>query len=155
MTATTYQNFELQPLAGQLRAGRSQTQLQVLNPYTGDELLRLNLATQEDLNEAFNAACDAQVAWAAQGPSARAAVLLKAVEIFDQRKEEIIDWLIKESGSTRIKAQVEWGAARSITLEAASFPSRVQGSILPIDIPGKESRVYRKPIGVEIGRAHV
>ena len=148
MTATTYQNFELQPLAGQLRAGRSQTQLQVLNPYTGDELLRLNLATQEDLNEAFNAACDAQVAWAAQGPSARAAVLLKAVEIFDQRKEEIIDWLIKESGSTRIKAQVEWGAARSITLEAASFPSRVQGSILPIDIPGKESRVYRKPIGV-------
>ena len=122
MTTTPYQNLELQPLAGQWRSGRSDTQLQVLNPYTGDELLRLNLATQDDLNEAFTAARDAQQAWAAQGPSARAAVLLKAVAIFDQRQEEIIDWLIKESGSTRIKAQIEWGAARAITLEAASFP---------------------------------
>ncbi len=148
MTTTPYQNLELQPLAGQWRSGSSQTQLPVLNPYTGEELLKLNLATKDDMEQAFVAARDAQVGWAAMGPAARAAVLLKAVEIFDQRREEIIDWLIKESGSTRIKAQIEWGAARGITLEAASFPSRVQGCILPNDIPGKESRVYRKPIGV-------
>lgn len=148
MTTTPYQNLELQPLAGQWRSGSSQTQLPVLNPYTGEEVLKLNLATKDDMEQAFVAARDAQVGWAAMGPAARAAVLLKAVEIFDQRREEIIDWLIKESGSTRIKAQIEWGAARGITLEAASFPSRVQGCILPNDIPGKESRVYRKPIGV-------
>lgn len=148
MTTTPYQNLDLQPLAGQWRSGSSQTQLPVLNPYTGEELLKLNLATKDDMEQAFVAARDAQVGWAAMGPAARAAVLLKAVEIFDQRREEIIDWLIKESGSTRIKAQIEWGAARGITLEAASFPSRVQGCILPNDIPGKESRVYRKPIGV-------
>lgn len=148
MTTTPYQNLELQPLAGQWRSGSSPAQLQVLNPYTGDELLTLNLANKDDMEQAFVAARDAQIGWAAMGPSARAAVLLKAVAIFDQRREEIIDWLIKESGSTRIKAQIEWGAARGITLEAASFPSRVQGCILPNDIPGKESRVYRKPIGV-------
>jgi hypothetical protein len=44
------------------------------------------------------------------------------VAIFDARKEEIIDWLIRESGSTRLKANVEWGAARGITQEAASMP---------------------------------
>ncbi len=35
-----------------------------------------------------------------------------------------------------------------MTLEAATFPSRVEGPILPADIPDKESRVYRTPVGV-------
>jgi aldehyde dehydrogenase (NAD+) len=64
------------------------------------------------------------------------------------RREEIIDWLIRESGSTRVKAEVEWRFLHSITLEAASFPHRATGHILPIDVPGKESRVYRRPVGV-------
>ncbi len=148
MTTAPYQNFELQLLAGQWRAGHSERKLQVQNPYSQETLLELNLATGEDLDESFHCAREAQKSWAAMAPAARAAIMLKAVEIFDQRKDEIVDWIIKESGSTRIKAQIEWGAARAITLEAASFPSRVHGRILPNDIPGKESRVYRKPLGV-------
>ncbi|MBM7456632.1 aldehyde dehydrogenase (NAD+) [Oceanisphaera litoralis] len=148
MTTSSYQNLELQPLAGQWRPGRAERKLQVVNPYTQQPLLELNLATREDLDEAFAAAREAQKGWAKMAPAARAAVMLKAVAIFDQRKDEIVDWIIKESGSTRIKAQIEWGAARAITLEAASFPSRVHGRILPSGVPGKESRVYRKPLGV-------
>jgi aldehyde dehydrogenase (NAD+) len=34
------------------------------------------------------------------------------------------------------------------TPEAMSFPSRVEGPIMPCDIPGKEARVYRQPVGV-------
>jgi aldehyde dehydrogenase (NAD+) len=37
---------------------------------------------------------------------------------------------------------------QAVTLEAASFPHRVAGRVLPIDEPGTESRVYRQPIGV-------
>ena len=40
-----------------------------------------------------------------------------------------IDWLVAESGSTRIKADTEVSLAIGITQEAASFPSRVHGSI--------------------------
>ena len=76
------------------------------------------------------------------------AIIRRAAAIMEERREEIIDWLIHESGSTRIKANVEWQYARAVTLEAASFPSRVEGPILPTDIPGKESRVYRQPVGV-------
>ncbi|OXY82605.1 aldehyde dehydrogenase family protein [Oceanimonas doudoroffii] len=148
MTTGSYQNFDQQPLGGHWRAGSSERKLQVQNPFTQETLLELNLATREDMNEAFEAARQAQASWAAMAPTARAAVLHKAVAIFDQRKDEIVDWIIRESGSTRIKAQIEWGAARAITLEAASFPSRVHGRILPSGVPGKESRVYRKPLGV-------
>jgi len=148
MPTSSYQNFELQPLAGQWRAGQSERKLQVVNPFNQENLLELNLATKEDLDESFITAREAQKSWALMAPAARAAIMLKAVAIFDQRHDEIVEWIIAESGSTRIKAQIEWGAARAITLEAASFPSRVHGFILPNDIPGKESRVYRKPLGV-------
>jgi aldehyde dehydrogenase (NAD+) len=33
-------------------------------------------------------------------------------------------------------------------IEAASMPATVQGHIIPVDKPGKEARVYKKPVGV-------
>jgi aldehyde dehydrogenase (NAD+) len=66
----------------------------------------------------------------------------------EARREEIVDWLIRESGSTRIKANIEWQFTHAMTLEAASFPSRAEGHIPPDDIAGKEGRVYRQPVGV-------
>src|SRR5690554_948334 len=143
-----YQNLELQPIGGQWRAGSASRNLDVTDPFTGDQLLSLPMATREDLDEAYRKAAQAQVEWAAMGPTARGQIMRRAVEIFDERKDEIVDWLIRESGSTRIKAQIEWGAARSITLESASLPGRCHGRILPTDVPGKESRVYRAPLGV-------
>jgi acyl-CoA reductase-like NAD-dependent aldehyde dehydrogenase len=143
-----YQDLQLQPIAGQWRTGRSGRTLDVLNPFNNECLLQIPLANREDLNEAYQAARTAQQAWAETGPAQRAAIMLKAVEIFDQRHDEIVEWIIREAGGTRIKAEIEWGAARAITLESASLPSRVHGRIMASNVPGKESRVYREPLGV-------
>ncbi|AIL62312.1 4-hydroxybenzaldehyde dehydrogenase [Pseudomonas alkylphenolica] len=143
-----YENMSLQLIAGEWRVGKAGRDLDVLDPFTQEKLLQIPLANREDLDEAYRSARQAQVAWAACGPSERAQVMLNAVRIFDERRDEIIDWIIRESGSTRIKAQIEWGAARAITQESASLPSRVHGRILASDVPGKESRVYREPLGV-------
>ncbi|MCK0509658.1 aldehyde dehydrogenase family protein [Aromatoleum buckelii] len=143
-----YQNLELQPIAGQWRAGSAERNLDVTDPFTGETLLSLPMASCEDLDQAYHAAQKAQAEWAAMGPSARGDVMRRAVEIFDERKEEIIHWVIRESGSTHIKAEIEWASARAITVESASLPSRVHGRILPSDVPGKESLVYRAPLGV-------
>ncbi|HBP5136365.1 TPA: aldehyde dehydrogenase family protein [Pseudomonas aeruginosa] len=147
-TRPAYQNLELQPLAGQWRAGSSGRPLEVFDPYNDELLLRIALASREDLDAAYRKARDSQREWATTAPAERARVLLEAVKIFDERREEIIDWIIRESGSTRIKAQIEWGAARAITLESASLPNRVHGRIIASNISGKESRVYRAPLGV-------
>jgi aldehyde dehydrogenase (NAD+) len=89
-----------------------------------------------------------QPGWAALPPSQREAVLLQSARLIEARHEDIVNWLVDESGSTRIKAEYEWQLLQGITLEAASFAHRASGSILPIDEPGKESRVYRQPAGV-------
>ncbi|WAH61414.1 aldehyde dehydrogenase family protein [Pseudomonas silvicola] len=140
--------MHLLPIAGEWRAGSAASVLTVTDPYTGNTLLEVVQADRQDLNQAYVAAEQAQAAWANLGPAQRAANMLRAVQIFDERREEIIDWIIRESGSTRIKAQIEWGAARGITQESASFPARVHGRILPSNVPGKENRVYREPLGV-------
>ena len=143
-----YQDFHLQPLAGEWREGSSDKLRPVLNPYSGEELVSIRLANSEDLDKAYCMAQATQQEWANRAPSERASVLLLAVSIFDERKEEIIDWLIRESGSTRLKAMVEWSSARAITQEAASMPARAHGYTMASDIPGKENLVYRRPLGV-------
>lgn len=145
---TPYKDLHLLPIAGEWREGRSGKTLQVTDPFTGQTLLEVVQADRSDLDRAYLEAEKAQVVWAAMGPGQRSAILLRALQIFDERREEIINWIIRESGSTRIKAQIEWSAARGITQESASYPARVHGRILPSNVPGKENRVYREPLGV-------
>ncbi|MGO2278301.1 MULTISPECIES: aldehyde dehydrogenase family protein [unclassified Psychrobacter] len=147
-TTNTYSDFHLQFIAGEWQTGKDDSTNTDTNPYNGDTLVEIQQANKDQLNEAYDAATQAQEAWAKKTPVERAAVLYKVVNILDQRQEEIVDWLIKESGSTRIKAMVELSTARAITLEAATFPNRVHGEIRPSNTPGKENFIYREPIGV-------
>ena len=118
------------------------------DPYSGATLAETVMANQDDLDEAYQAAATAQVSWAAWLPAERAAVMLRSASIMEARHGEIVDWLIRESGSTRVKAELEWQFVRAVTLEATSFPHRMEGRLLPLDEAGKESRAYRQPLGV-------
>ncbi len=143
-----YKDFHLQPLAGQWREGSGDAVRPVIDPYSGKTLASIRNATSQDLDAAYRKAAAAGLLWAATPTARRAELLHDVVTLFDQRKEEIIDWLIQESGSTRLKANIEWASARSITQEAASMPARAQGGTFDSEIPGKENLVYRRPLGV-------
>jgi acyl-CoA reductase-like NAD-dependent aldehyde dehydrogenase len=143
-----YDGLDRMLLNGRWTHGRSGQSFEDVDPYTNDVLLRIPLADQADLDDAFAAAAAAQPAWSRAQPATRAAVLRRAGAIMESRRAEIVDWLVHESGSTRIKAELEWNMARAVTLEASSFPSAAEGVMLAADIPGKESRIYRQPVGV-------
>jgi aldehyde dehydrogenase (NAD+) len=143
-----YDGFDTMLVNGTWRHGSAGRVADDLDPYTNDVLVRIPLADERDLDEAFRAAAAAQPKWYSMLPAERSAVLRRAATIMEERRGEIVEWLVRESGSTRIKANIEWEIAHAVTLEAATFPSRVEGPILPTDIPGKESRVYRQPVGM-------
>lgn len=130
------------------RPGRSDRRIRDTNPYTGDTLLELISANAQDLEEAYAAAAAAQPKWATHLPTFRATVMERAAGIITERQEEIVSWLVRESGSTRLKATLEFNTTRAVVLEAARIPHGTQSRILPSDVPGKECRVYRKPVGV-------
>ncbi|MEN0613895.1 aldehyde dehydrogenase family protein [Klebsiella indica] len=137
-----------QYINGNWRPGASGTPLIDINPFNQSVLTEIAQASQADLDEAYRSAAIAQKAWAGTSVAHRSAVLLNVVHIMEQRHDEIVDWLIAESGSTRIKAEIEYASARDCTFAAAMLPGRVQGIIPPSDVPGRENRIYRSPLGV-------
>ena len=143
-----YEGFDKMPLNGEWRGGKSSHVAEDRDPYSNALLVSIALANEQDLDEAFSAAAAAQPKWNAMLPGEKAAIIRRAGELMEERRDEIIDWLVHESGSTRIKAILEWEYATRVTFEAATFPTRMEGPIVPCDIPGKESRVYRQPVGV-------
>ncbi len=143
-----YRDLDKQYIGGAWREGRGEKTLDDLDPWTGETLLRTRSANAEDVDAAYRAAQQAQPGWASRPYPERAAVLLKAAQILDRRKAEIVDWIVRESGGTQIKGELEWQLVRAGTLEAASYPGRIETTILPSGIPGMESRVYRQPVGV-------
>ena len=144
----TWNGFDRQFINGAWRRGRGSRPFQDQNPYTGETITAIQSADQSDIDDAYQSAANSQPSWAAALPLHRAEVMRHAAYIMDVRHAEIVEWLIGESGSTRLKAELEWQFSRSVVLEAASMPYRVKGGVLPGDISGKECRVYRKPVGV-------
>ena len=145
---STYPAFDTMPIGAKWRAGSSGKTRSSTDPYRGDTLAELAQADETDLDEAYDTAVAAQRDWAAAPPTERATVMRAAADIMGTRKDEIVDWLIRETGGTIAKAELEWSLVRSVMWEAASMPHHVEGRIMPSDIPGKESRVYREPVGV-------
>lgn len=132
----------------QWRDGSTGQKHQVTNPLNEETIAEIVLADQGDVDEAYRTAKTMQEAWAQTLPQEKRAVLEKAADIIERRREELVQWLARESGSTRVKAHVEIDFSIGIIKEAATFPFRMNGRIVPSIIPGKENRIYRKPVGV-------
>ncbi|WKN30167.1 aldehyde dehydrogenase family protein [Porifericola rhodea] len=144
----TYQNLHLAYIGAEWRKGSADGTTPIMNPWDNSQIAEVQNCSADDIDTAYQAAAKAQKKWAETSPSHKRSVLLKAADIMEARKEEIIDWLVRESGSTQLKAGLEWSNAFEITRESATFPSRSHGYIFPSDIPNKENRIYRKPLGV-------
>lgn len=135
-------------IGGRWSRGRAGTVLVDRDPFTGETVAEIPQASLDDLDEAYASAERAQGAWARSLPSERHRLFSSFLDVLERRRDEIVDWLVREAGSTRLKAEMEWRAVRAQAIEASSLAYRMTGKILPGDVPGKENRVYREPLGV-------
>ncbi|HEY0537547.1 MAG TPA: benzaldehyde dehydrogenase [Actinoallomurus sp.] len=119
----------------------------VVAPATGDEIGRIGIGNSADIARAARRATDAQSAWAARPFSARAAVLRRAGQLWEQHASEVGDWLVREAGSIPPKAGVETETAAQECYEAASLASESLGEVIPTAQP-RLSLVRRLPVGV-------
>ncbi|MGB6407359.1 MAG: aldehyde dehydrogenase family protein, partial [Planococcus donghaensis] len=103
---------------GEWTTGSSDSQMKNTNPFTGEELVTTQAADKSDLDKAYKAAAKAQVTWSKELPQKKQEVLEKALEVMQENKELIIDWLVKEAGSTVFKATAEFGVSVNILKEA-------------------------------------
>jgi len=119
----------------------------VTEPATGDSLGEVGLASTDDVVRASARAAAAQREWATTSPTERAGVLRRAGQLFEQYAGEIQDWLVREAGSIRPKANVETDIAAAECFEASALPTHPMGQVLPSAEP-HWSFARRRPAGV-------
>jgi aldehyde dehydrogenase (NAD+) len=145
---TPYTELDRLFIGGRWVTGQSEYKITSIDPYRQTPIMEISAANQQDLDETYRTAKQAQIEWGKTLPSDRSRIMRRAVEIMEARKEEMISWSIREAGSPHKKAALEWQLARDVMEYSVSLPYAAEGRILPSDILGKESRVYRSPVGV-------
>ncbi|ATW49787.1 aldehyde dehydrogenase family protein [Streptomyces xantholiticus] len=137
-----------QYIDGEWRPGSGSWDIIDFNPYDGEKLASIPVATADEVDLAYRAAERAQQAWAETNPYARRTVFERALRIIEDREQEIAETIIKELGGTRLKGAFELHLAKEFLREAVQLALRPEGRILPSPVEGKENRVYRVPVGV-------
>ena len=137
-----------QYIDGEWRTGTGSWDIIDFNPYNGEKLAEIPIATAHEVDLAYRAAERAQRSWSTTNPYERRAVLERALRITEERQAEIVDAIIDELGGTRIKAEYEFRAALEFLRDAIHRALRPQGSLLPSPANGRENRLHRLPVGV-------
>jgi vanillin dehydrogenase len=141
-------NLNRQFIDGVWRDGHHGKRLADINPYDGTQVAGFEMANVDDVDHAYTAAKSAQALWASVNPYQQRTVFERAIRYVEDHTDEITELVIDELGGTRLKAAFEIGLVIDILKEAATFPLRMEGRILPSPLPDKENRVYRLPVGV-------
>jgi benzaldehyde dehydrogenase (NAD) len=119
----------------------------VVEPATGIEIGRVGEASLGDLERSVARARQAQAEWAAVSFTERAAVMRRAADLWTQHSAEVHNWLMREAGGIRLKAQYEVYGAVQECLESSGLPSHALGEVLPTD-RAQLSMSRRTPVGV-------
>ncbi|WP_019549252.1 aldehyde dehydrogenase family protein [Streptomyces sulphureus] len=143
-----FTELALQYIDGEWRPGGGSWDIVDFNPYNGEKLASITVATVEEVDEAYRAAARAQREWAATNAYTRRLVFERALHIVEESEERITEAIVAELGGTRLKAAFELQLAKELLRESVQLALRPEGSILPSPVDGKENRVYRVPVGV-------
>ncbi|NGN64130.1 aldehyde dehydrogenase family protein [Streptomyces sp. A7024] len=137
-----------QYIDGKWRPGAGSWDLIDVNPYTGERLAALTVATAAEVDQAYRAAERAQREWAKTTAYARRQVLERALRVVEHREAEIAAAITAEVGGTQLTSGFELALTKDALRESIRLALRPEGEVLPSPQAGKENRVYRVPVGV-------
>ena len=118
------------------------------DPFTGDVVALVPAGGRPDAVRAIAAAADAFPAWSQSPPAQRQAVFLKAADILESRRDEIVGLLARETGATFGFGMFQMGFVPGLLRQAAAAAYAPLGQIIPSDHPGTLAMGIRRPVGV-------
>ena len=124
-----------------------------LNPLTGEVVSSATAMKAADMPEIAARAAAAFPEWAATGPSTRRALLMKAADALEARREAFAAAMISETGATFGWAMFNVELAAGVVREAAAITTQITGEVIPSDKPGCIALALKEPVGVILGIA--
>ena len=118
------------------------------DPFTGYLVALVPAGGRPDAVRAIAAAAEAFPAWSQSPPAQRQAVFLKAADILESRRDEIVGLLARETGATFGFGMFQMSFVPGLLRQAAAAAYAPLGQIIPSDHPGTLAMGIRRPVGV-------
>ena len=122
--------------------------LNVREPATGESLGTAGGGTAELAAELTTRAAEAQPKWGEATAEERARIMRDAARILEANAPEIAEWIIRETGGVRPKADYEIAIALGELRHSEALLTQPIGQILPSPDPERMSLARRVPVGV-------
>ncbi len=123
----------------------------VINPATEEVISRVPKATVEDVENAVDAAYEAQKSWAKVPAIERAGYLMELAQLVKDNAEMFAQTNTAEMGKTIAQSRDEAGWLSEYIIYFAQMARHMKGEILPSDRPNENIFMYKMPIGVVAG----
>lgn len=120
----------------------------VINPATGESIIKVPLSSQEDVDQAVKAAKAAQKEWALVPAPMRAEVLFEVGRIMKEKKEHLSKLLTMENGKVLEEARGEVQEGIDMAYYMAGEGRRLFGQTTNAELKDKFAMSVRAPIGV-------
>ena len=117
------------------------------DPFTGEVVARVPAGGREDARLAVEAAAAAFPAWAQTSPETRQMIFLKAADVLESRRDEVVSLLARETGATFGFGMFQMHFVPNLLRQAAALPYAPLGQVIPSDT-GAFSMGIRRPVGV-------
>ncbi|ANK00534.1 NAD-dependent succinate-semialdehyde dehydrogenase [Serratia plymuthica] len=120
----------------------------VINPATGAELASIPLVSEEETQQAINAAQLAQQGWKQLTAKQRSVLLLAWADKVLAAQEDLAQLMTAEQGKSLAEARGEVVYAASFITWFAEEAKRVDGAVLQAPLASQRLVVVKQPIGV-------
>ncbi len=140
-----YQNF----IGGTWRDSRGGETFASTNPArTSDIIGYYQKSNAADIEDAVEAAAQAQRGWAATPAPERGEILYRTAAILERRKEELAELMTREMGKILRETRGDVQVAIDVAKFMAGEGRRAEGETVPSALPNKFCMTIRHPLGI-------
>lgn len=144
---STVQHF----VGGKSWTGSSTRTADIFNPATGGAIGKVTLASAGDIDHVVAVARKAQLAWGAEPPAKRAAVMFAFRELLNRHIDELAVLLSREHGKTLSDAKGEIARGIEVVEFVCGIPHLLKGEYSEQVASQVDSFSIRQPLGVVAG----
>lgn len=129
------------------------TTFDVVSPSTGEKIWKASSVSTKEAVTAIEAAQRALKTWRKAKPEQIRTILLKAADIFEQRKDELSSYMKEETGA--LDAFVGFNVMTTVSnfRDVAGRTASIYGAIPQTATPGQAALIFKEPYGVNLGIA--
>ena len=146
MATVTTRQYE-QYIGGEWTGATDGATYEDRDPFTDDVVATVPASGSADATRAVEAAADAFPGWSEAPPSERQRIFLRAADLLEARRDEVVELLARETGASFGFGMFQNFFVPNLFRQAAALAYAPLGQILPSDT-GAFAMGIRKPAGV-------